>query len=86
MHGVTKLITMSATLNVEEHHFGDNFKGDVEHAEPNPAAKAASGQMSSNQIAEAYRASLREHQMDFLSAVRIYKKALAWTLVMGTVC
>ena len=46
------------------------------------AAAMASDTMTANQIAEAYKASLREHQMGFWSAVKTYKKALAWTAVV----
>lgn len=39
-------------------------------------------EMTPNQIAEAYRASLAEQRMRFSEAFRIYKKALFWSAVM----
>lgn len=41
--------------------------------------------MTPNQIAEAYRASVTEHQMTFSEAFGAYKKALFWSAVMGLV-
>lgn len=42
-------------------------------------------EMTPNQIAEAYRASVNEHRMKLSDAGRAYKKALFWSAVMGMV-
>lgn len=42
-------------------------------------------EMTPNQIAEAYRASVNEHRMKLSDAGRTYKKALFWSAVMGMV-
>ena len=41
--------------------------------------------MTTNQIAEAYRATIREHKMGVLQAIRLYKKALGWSAIFGLV-
>lgn len=42
-------------------------------------------EMTPNQIAEAYRASVNEHRMKLSEAGRTYKKALFWSAMMGMV-
>lgn len=46
---------------------------------------ASMPEMTTNQIAEAYRASVNEHRMTLSEAGRTYKKALFWSAVMGMV-
>lgn len=55
---------------------GGMMAGRLEVSDVRPA------EMTPNQIAEAYRASLAEHRMGLSEAFRIYKKALFWSAVM----
>ena len=41
--------------------------------------------MSPEQVAEAYRASVAENKMGFWQALRIYKKGMFWSTVMSIV-
>ena len=49
------------------------------------SSKVVLGNMTANQVADAYRAALTEHNMKFWDACKIYKKALWWTMIMGMV-
>ena len=77
-----------ATYIGEQATPGGPDHGHGHHAEEQgteQAAEMVTATMTPNQVADAYKASLKEHQMKFGEAVRIYKYALFWTLLMGTV-
>lgn len=50
-----------------------------------PKGGGLHAQMTPNQIAEAYRASIKEHRIDLVAALGSYRKALFWSAVMGMV-
>ena len=49
------------------------------------AATLAAGTVTATQVAEAYKASLREHKMKLWPALKAYRKALCWTAIVCTV-
>lgn len=55
------------------------------HKDTHRSSNGTDAAMTSNQVAEAYRATMTEHRMQFFDAVKTHRKALFWSAIMGLV-